>query len=93
MSTTAFVKALLLVLLASSLSEVMIHAEEQHVRGAMILPPEQRGALASDAVEDTLKDCLARIPEDASAGQRMLAERSCEGEADNRALTQEMPSF
>ncbi|HEU4686394.1 MAG TPA: hypothetical protein VFS39_17940 [Nitrospira sp.] len=33
--------------------------------------------IASGAAEDTLNDCLARIPKDASSGQRMLAEQSC----------------
>jgi len=33
--------------------------------------------VASGAVEDTLNACLARIPKDASAGQKMLAEESC----------------
>lgn len=96
MSPMVLVNAFLfssVVLLAFSLSEVSILAEEQHVRGAMIFAPEQPGEVASDAGEDTLEDCLAKIPENASAGQRMLAERSCEGEEDNRRLTQEMPTF
>lgn len=33
--------------------------------------------VAPGAVEDTLNACLARIPKDASAGQKMLAEESC----------------
>lgn len=33
--------------------------------------------VASGAVEDTSNACLARIPKDASAGQKMLAEESC----------------
>jgi hypothetical protein len=33
--------------------------------------------IASGAVEDTLSACLARIPKDATSGQRMLAEESC----------------
>ena len=33
--------------------------------------------VASGAVEDTSNACLARIPNDASAGQKMLAEESC----------------
>lgn len=36
------------------------------------------GRIAAGAVEDTLQACMARIPSDATAGQRMLAERSCE---------------
>jgi len=33
--------------------------------------------IASGAVEDTLEACKARIPKDATAGQKMLAEESC----------------
>ncbi len=33
--------------------------------------------IAAGAVEDTLKACMARIPKDASIGQRMTAEQSC----------------
>jgi hypothetical protein len=33
--------------------------------------------IAAGAVEDTLKACMARIPKDASLGQRMIAEQSC----------------
>jgi hypothetical protein len=40
--------------------------------------------IASGAVEDTLNACLARIPKDASAGQKMLAEESCKRDQANR---------
>lgn len=33
--------------------------------------------IEAGAVEDTLKACMARIPKNASIGQRMLAEQSC----------------
>ncbi|WP_447973103.1 hypothetical protein [Nitrospira sp. Kam-Ns4a] len=35
-------------------------------------------AAASGTAGDTLDACLARIPKDASAGQRMIAEQSCQ---------------
>ena len=38
---------------------------------------------ASDALSDSLKACLARIPSDSSPGARMVAEQSCR---DNDAL-------
>jgi hypothetical protein len=44
--------------------------------------------MASGAVEDTLKLCLARIPKDASAGQRLLAEQSCQGAERTRSTSQ-----
>lgn len=41
--------------------------------------------LASGSVEDTLDNCMARIPKDATAGQKMLAEQSCRrDQADRR---------
>lgn len=41
-------------------------------------PAKGLGRIAVGAVEDSLKACMARIPSDATSGQRMLAERSCE---------------
>jgi hypothetical protein len=40
--------------------------------------------VASGAVEDNLNACMARIPKDASAGQKMLAEESCRRDQANR---------
>jgi hypothetical protein len=39
---------------------------------------------ASGTQGDTLDACMARIPKDASAGQRMLAEESCRRDQANR---------
>ena len=48
------------------------------VTGAMILTPTHKlDDDASGAVEDTLKACLAGVPDMASEGQRMLAEQTC----------------
>lgn len=80
-------------LLASSVSPLSTHAEDQ-VQGAIILSPMERlGEVAPGAVEDTLKACLARIPEKASVGQRMLAERTCQGEEGTRKTYQGPPQF
>ena len=38
---------------------------------------EGRTTVASGAVEDSQAACLKRIPQNATAGQRMLAEDSC----------------
>ena len=40
---------------------------------------------------DSLSACLARIPSDATAGQRMLAERTCQRDAANRASIDAVP--
>jgi hypothetical protein len=50
-------------------------------------PPTQsegRSIVASGAVEDSHGDCLTRIPKDATAGQRMLAEDSCKRDQASR---------
>lgn len=96
MHTSAFVKRSLLlsslVVLASALSPVSTHAEDGKVQGAMIIPvPVPQ--VASGAVEDSLKACLARIPEKASVGQRLLAERTCQGEDGTRQTMNDAPQF
>ncbi len=37
-----------------------------------------RNRVAAGSVEDSLEACMARIPKDGSAGQRMLATETCE---------------
>jgi hypothetical protein len=49
--------------------------------------------MASGAVEDTLKACMARIPVLASAGQRMLAEQSCASADEVRKILRSAPKF
>lgn len=49
------------------------------------------GLVASGAVEDTLPACLARIPKDASVGQRMFAEESCKRDEAARSSIQAVP--
>lgn len=47
---------------------------------ASVVDPETAAATSRGAAGhagDTLEACLARIPKDASAGQRMIAEDSC----------------
>jgi hypothetical protein len=51
------------------------------------------GVVSAGSVEDTLKACLARIPKDGSAGQRMLAEQSCEQAEGTRKVGHDAPKF
>jgi len=51
------------------------------------------GVVSAGSVEDTLKACLARIPKEASAGQRMMAEQSCDRDEDARKAIQVVPGF
>jgi len=41
-------------------------------------------SVAAGALEDSLQACLARIPKDATAGQRMVAEQSCRRDESDR---------
>jgi hypothetical protein len=40
-------------------------------------PSRSMGVPSGAEEQDTLEACLGRIPRDATAGQRMLAEQSC----------------
>jgi hypothetical protein len=83
-----------LVWLAISWCSLSTHADDAPVSGAMILAPTRDSdENASGPVEDTLKACLARIPEDSTMGQRMLAERGCQREEQSRQLIQTIPQF
>lgn len=54
---------------------------------ALSAPVGGVGAAASGTQGDTLQACLSRIPKDASAGQRLIAQRSCErDEADRKEI-------
>ena len=88
--------------LAFPLFPLVTHADEkpanqvddQPLQGAIIVPPKDRlGDVSPGAVEDTLKACLARIPESASMGQRMLAELTCQREEETRQRYQRAPRF
>jgi hypothetical protein len=78
-------------LLASTWSPFSSFAAEGKVKGAAI--PARVPQIASGSVEDSLKACLARIPEKASVGQRMLAERTCQGEDGSRKTMNNAPHF
>ena len=56
-------------------------------------PSMDLNTVAANAVDDTLKACLARIPEVATAGQRLLAEQNCRGEERTRQESQVTPRF
>lgn len=46
-----------------------------------------QGRPASGTMRDNLQACMSRIPSDASAGQRMMAEQSCQrDEADKKTF-------
>ena len=51
---------------------------------ALSAPARGAGAAASGTQGDSLQACLSRIPQDASAGQRLIAQRSCERDQADR---------
>lgn len=96
MRTYLFIRRAVLVaslMLIPWLSPLSTYAADRQSGGAT--PASSAGALdiaAVGAAEDTLKACLARIPKDATAGQRMIATQSCEQEDEARKLIQAVPA-
>jgi hypothetical protein len=54
--------------------------------------PESDADVADGAALDTLRACRARIPKDASIGQRMIAEQGCWRDENNRKGAETVPS-
>ena len=48
--------------------------------------------ISAGAQEDTLEACLARIPSNATAGQRMVAERTCKRDHETRKSILAVPN-
>ena len=85
--------ALLLFALLMALPAVTT-ASDELLKGTMVLAPAtQQDLMASGAVEDTLKACLARIPIDGTIGQRLLAEQNCVGQQQTRQLVPAATKF
>lgn len=93
-----------MVVLLAALSKCAIpsaQAADSHVEGTMIFSPIEKPAvpigeaavMAPGAAEDTLKACMARIPELAAVGQHMLAEQSCASEEGTRKAIRSAPKF
>lgn len=54
---------------------------------SLSVPVGGAGASSSDTPGDSLQACLSRIPKDASAGQRLIGERTCDrDEAERKEL-------
>lgn len=52
---------------------------------------EPQGRPASGTMRDNLEACMSRIPADASAGQRMMAEQSCQRDAADKKSILSVP--
>jgi hypothetical protein len=83
-----------LLMLNASWSITLAHAAEQPMKETMHRTPTvDLSTGAANSVHDTLKACLARIPEDATVGQRLLAEQNCQVEERTRRETEVTPRF
>lgn len=83
----------LLMLIASSSIPVVNAAESPVKETTHRALPTDLNTMSANSVDDTLKACLARIPEVATAGQRLFAEHNCRGEERTRQKTQVTPRF
>lgn len=93
-TSTKRTAVVLMAALFAALSIWPAQAADPHVKRAMDFAPiGELGVIASGAAEDTLKACMARIPEGASAGQRLLAEQTCAGEEGARKVIRSAPKF
>jgi hypothetical protein len=54
-------------------------------------PAARAATVASGAVEDSRKACMARVPKEASEGQRMMAEQSCDRDEGERKSIDSVP--
>lgn len=94
MRTTLLVKPTLFVvpvlLVATVMLPLAVAADQQSAKRAGRSSAVTDSGIAAGAVEDTLAACMARIPKDASIGQRMIAEQGCMRDESDR--TQFLPS-
>lgn len=73
-----------LILFAVSFTSPAPAAEKVSPPSAKPVATTPGNALAAGATEDSLQACLSRIPKDATAGQRMIAEQSCRRDEGDR---------
>jgi hypothetical protein len=84
--------AVLAILWGSSLDVAIAQAQDREA--AAVAPRTDRNIgpdIAAGAAEDTLGACRARIPNDASIGQVMMAEQSCWRDEKERNPMQPVP--
>jgi hypothetical protein len=95
MKTKGFLRQTMMVTVLTGvawLSAAAVQAGDQPAAAkASQAPTESMDTIASGAVEDNLKTCLARIPKDSSAGQRMIAEQTCERDDEGRQTYRSVP--
>jgi len=95
MDTIRFTRHMVMVASLTLIAGVAVgsaQAADKHLKAVAAAAPESGlGITASGAVEDTLKTCMGRIPKDASAGQRMMAEQGCGRDQETRKSLDAVP--
>ena len=76
--------ALMGMLVGGCASDEMMGSSSPSSGGTASTSTKNIDRIATGSFEDNLNACMARIPKDASAGQRMLAEESCRRDQANR---------
>jgi hypothetical protein len=80
------------ILLGGSLGLTVARAQDQ--QSTIVAPgtdATNKADIAAGSVEDTIRDCMGRIPKDASIGQVMIAEQSCWRDENERKPVQAIP--
>ena len=80
-----------LVLAAVGVSVALVPARAADQKPPTVVVSAGATAVAAGAVEDTLAICLGRIPQSATAGQRMMAEQTCRRDEAGRASARAIP--
>jgi hypothetical protein len=83
---------MLAILLSGSLEAALIQAQDREpatvAPGSNAITDED---IAPGSVEDTIRACMARIPQDASIGQRMIAQQGCWKDQNDREPFESVP--
>ncbi len=89
--TTRMICALPILFAVSLVSVPAQAADLPPVKGVAEVGASTEPEVAAGAVEDTMQACMARIPQDASIGQRMIAEQSCWRDENDRKPLRDVP--
>jgi len=95
MDSLRLIRHMIMVALVTLIAGAVVEpaqAADKHLRADASAAPESGlSVTASGSVEDNLKTCMGRIPKDASAGQRMMAEQGCERDQEIRKSLDAVP--
>jgi len=88
---TLFIASALLTAACATYDSGSLGSSTAPTAATMSSSPAVQTNAASGTEGDTLQSCTARIPLDASAGLRMIAEQSCDRDEENRKAILSVP--